>query len=91
MKLRRTLLIAALTVLALPGCTTQPTWSPTTPKQDLLAARKAYDAAGRAIVLYRTAGAFTESRFVARAGASPGDAPVGGPPYGYTRMRKPTL
>ena len=56
--------LATALILTLPasGCTTQPSWWPTTPKQDLLAARKAYDAAGRAIVLYRTAGAFTESQ-----------------------------
>ena len=56
--------LATALILALPasGCTAQPSWWPTTPKQDLLAARKAYDAAGRAIVLYRTAGAFTESQ-----------------------------
>jgi len=55
-------MIGLLLLLTMGGCTVKPSWWPTTPKQDLLAARKAYSAAARGITLYRRMGAFTKSQ-----------------------------
>jgi len=61
MKLVRWMMTAMLLTSAA-GCTVKPSWWPTTPKQDLLAARTAYSAAAKAITMYRTMGAFTKSQ-----------------------------
>jgi len=50
--------ILAAMMMMFAGCTVKPSWWPTTPKQDLLAARSSYGAAAKIITLYRMAGSF---------------------------------